>query len=260
MRRRRWHRAVASADLAAGTIVAATVGKQRLLVARLTSGSAVAFATRCPHQDTDLRDALMGDDTVRCPRHDYVYDARTGENVLPARDPTSVLWEARPGYLPVYRVEERDGWVWVDPRPLPPPPAFDPALEEQPVGADVVEDIADGIGDGFGEGIGDGIGEGIGDGRVLRVGLGSTFEIRLPTNPLPGHTWEVRVGRRLRVLEEGLLPADPPRWRVRLSARKEGEDEVQCAFRRPWDVEPSERRRYVVRVVRDAPGPISARG
>jgi predicted secreted protein len=89
-------------------------------------------------------------------------------------------------------------------------------------------------------------------GRALRVELGSTFEIRLPTNPLPGHIWEVRVGRRLRVLEEGLLPLDPPRWRVRLAAHKAGEDEVRCAFRQPWDVEPSERRRYLVRVVRGA--------
>ena len=91
--------------------------------------------------------------------------------------------------------------------------------------------------------------------RVLRVDLGATFEIRLPTDPLPGHTWEVRVGRRLQVLEQGLLPADPPRWRVRLSARKEGDDEVRCAFRQPWDVEPSEWRRYVVRVVRGASDP-----
>ena len=240
MRRRGWHRAVRSADVESGAVVATTVGKQPILVARLTSGPAVAFASRCPHQDTDLRDAAIEAETIRCPRHDYVYDARTGENVFPARQSESVLWKTRPGYLPVYPVEERDGWVWVDPRPRPPPLAFDPALEEQPVGAEVVEDLDD---------------DGPSVARVLRVELGSTFEIRLPTNPLPGHTWEVRVGRRLKVIEEGLLPADPPRWSVQLSARKEGEDEVQCAFRRPWDVEPSERRRYLVRIVGGATAP-----
>ncbi len=144
-------------------------------------------------------------------------------------------WKTRPGYLPVYAVQERDGWIWVAHRPLPPPPAFDPSLEELPVGADVLDGVLADTGE-----------SGV---AVLRVEVGTTFEIRLPTNPLPGHTWQVRTGRRLEVLDQGLLREDPPRWRVRVLARKVGEDEIDCAFRQPWDLEPSERRRYVVRVV-----------
>ena len=242
MLRRSWYRTLRSAEVGPGAIVPATAGRARVLVARLQNGRAVAFAPRCPHQDTDLGDATVVGGNIRCPRHEYLYDAVTGENVYPAREEgPEKLWKIKPGYLPVWAVEERDGWIWVGPRPLPPPPTFDPAREERPVGAEVVEeDEADAAAETRG---------GVEMVRILRVAVGTTFEIRLPTNPLPGHTWEIDVGRRLEIIEEGLLPSDPPRWRVRLSAHKEGEDEVRCAFRQPWDVEPAERRRYVVRIV-----------
>ncbi len=245
MLRKAWHRALRSSEVTTGAIVRTAAGRRQVMVARLSSGAAVAFATRCPHQDTDLGGATVVDDRIRCPRHEYLYDPCTGENVFPAQasDPDQ-RWKTRPGYLPVYVVQERDGWIWVAHRPLPPPPTFDPSLEELPLGAEVLDETGADTGQEVGADAA----------SVLRVQVGTTFEIRLPTNPLPGHTWEIKTGRRLAVVEQGLLPADPPRWQVRVAARKVGEDEIRCAFRHPWDVEPSERRRYVVRIVRSTGG------
>jgi predicted secreted protein len=181
------------------------------------------------------------DDKVRCPRHHYLYNPCTGENVFPAqsKDHTK-LWKTKPGYLPIHPVQEHDGWIWIAPRPLPPPSSFDPSLEEEPVDAEVEDTEEDA------EEEEEAVTEVV---KMLQVQVGTTFELRLPVNPLPGHIWNVEVGPRLEMVEQRLLPVDPPRWQVRVSARNEGEDEVRCAFRQPWDVEPSERRRYVVRVV-----------
>jgi nitrite reductase/ring-hydroxylating ferredoxin subunit/predicted secreted protein len=246
MPERGWRRAVRSADLHAGDIFPATAGRQLVLVARLNSGEPVAFSTHCPHQDTKLEDATVWDDKIRCPRHQYLYDARTGENIQPtARSAPENLWKLKPGYLPVYGVDEHDGWIWISPQPLPPPPSYDPALEVPPAGAErPAEPVAEPEQAAVPEMV-----------KTVQVRAGATFELRLPTNPLPGHAWTVAVvGGLVEVVEEGLLPSDPPRWQVRITARGVGEDEVRCGFRAPWDVEPSELRRYVVRVLPSSDG------
>ena len=238
-----WHRTVRSADLMPGEIFAATAGRAVVLVARLNDGEAVAFASSCPHQGTDLEGAAVWDDKIRCPRHQYIYDPRTGANVFPTeRFGPEKLWKLRPGYLPTYTVQERDGWIWVFEQVKPPPASYDPDLELAPEGVEeepVVEDD-------------DGPVETV---KVVKVKRGATFELRLPTNPLPGHTWRVEVvGDLLEIVEEGLLPENPPRWKVRITAHDLGEDEIECRFLAPWDTDPSELRRYVVQVVEPAGG------
>ncbi len=109
------------------------VGDEIVLVGRLNDGQVVAFGAACPHEMTDLRDATFVDGLVRCPRHNYMYDPRTGANVIPTRVARREnLWKLRPGYLPTHSVEERDGWVCVRATPQPPPAGWDPALEEAP--------------------------------------------------------------------------------------------------------------------------------
>ena len=234
-----WHRTVRSNDLLAGEIFAANAGRQVVLVARLTNGEAVAFASTCPHQGTDLEAATVWDDKIRCPRHQYMYDARSGANIFPTdRFGPEKLWKTKPGYLPTYTVRERDGWIWVFEQVRPPPPSYDPALEVPPEGAAEEEAVVE-ADDGPVETV-----------KVVKVKAGATFELRLPTNPLPGHIWHVEVvGDLLEVVEEGLLPENPPRWKVRVKAHEEGEDEIECRFRAPWDMDPSELRRYVVQIV-----------
>ena len=109
------------------------VGQAELLVTRLPGGDVVAFAAECPHLSTPLDGATLRDGHLRCARHLYQYDLRTGENVVPAREarPES-MWKLKPGYLRVHRAEERDGWIWVAEAPEPPPPGYDPALERSP--------------------------------------------------------------------------------------------------------------------------------
>lgn len=237
-----WHRTLRSSDLLAGEIFPANAGRQLILVARLQSGETVAFASNCPHQNTELEGATVWDNKIRCPRHQYLYDPVTGENVLPRqRFGPEKLWKTKPGYLPTYSVRERDGWIWVYEQPRPPPASYDPALEIPPEGAEI-EDEEDEEETGPTEQV-----------KTVRVKEGATFELRLPINPLPGNEWHVEVvGDLLEVVDEGLRNTDPPKWGVKLKAHEVGEDEVECRFRAPWDVEPSELRRYVVQVVSSA--------
>ncbi|MDQ4134335.1 MAG: Rieske (2Fe-2S) protein [Actinomycetota bacterium] len=80
-----------------------TAGRVNVLVARLDSGEVVAFDTVCPHQLTDLQEAHFWEGNLRCPRHQYVYDLGTGENLLPTREAEpETLWKLKPGYLPTY--------------------------------------------------------------------------------------------------------------------------------------------------------------
>lgn len=114
-----------------------SVGGADLLVARLADGEVVAFAARCPHLATPLEGATLRGANLRCARHLYEYDVRTGENVDPARDARrDMLWRLKPGYLAVHRVDERDGWIRVAVAPDPPPAAYDPDLERGPAGRD----------------------------------------------------------------------------------------------------------------------------
>ena len=235
------------------------VGDSEVLLCRLSDGEVVAFGTRCPHQGTDLLEASFFDGRLRCPHHLYLYDPRSGENVIPSRDARPEnLWKLKPGYLPTYRVVERDGWIWVAERPCPPPPAYDPALERRPAGARRA--TADTLGDLPGPAAGASAtpaGPVEHPPKTLRVRPGSTFELRLPMPPRPGHVWRVEVSPLLSVVQERFDPAEPPRHRVRLAARGEGTATVRCAFARPWDTEPAEVRTYVVRI-EDAAGPSGA--
>ncbi|MGH9156991.1 MAG: Rieske (2Fe-2S) protein, partial [Acidimicrobiales bacterium] len=124
--------------LPAGTAVAPAlvrveVGGRDVLLCRTDEGHVVAFCATCPHQQTSLEEASFFDGKLRCVRHLYLYDPVTGENIIPTRDarPES-LWKLKPGYLPVYQVDERDGWIWVSDQPKSPPASFDPSLELRP--------------------------------------------------------------------------------------------------------------------------------
>jgi nitrite reductase/ring-hydroxylating ferredoxin subunit/predicted secreted protein len=243
-------RVLPSAELEAETpgeprLKMVTVGDSDVILGRLSGGPVVAFAATCPHQDTHLEGATFFDGRVRCPLHVYLYDPRTGENVVPARDADPAnLWKLKPGYLPVYDVEERDGWIWVGDRPKPPPAAYDPAKELPPPAAARRAAPAAPV-------AGDAAPDGPVEHRtkVLRARPGTTFELRLPTTPRPGFVWRVDTGGPLlAVVEERFEPGDPPRQLVRVAARGEGESTLRCIYARPWDKVPVETRTYVVRI------------
>lgn len=246
-------RALPSADLVAESpgepnIRMVTVDGVDVLLGRLSGGPVVAFSARCPHQQTNLEDATFFDGLVRCPLHVYLYDPRTGANVLPARDADPAnLWKLKPGYLPVHPVEERDGWIWVGPDARPPPDSFRPDLERPPAapltaaglgsaGLDSATPAAP-------------AGPVLHPSRTLRVAPGATFTLRLPTTPKPGFVWRVETGGPLlAVVEERFEFGDPPRHLIRVAARGEGESTLRCLYARPWDSQAAEVRTYVVRV------------
>ena len=237
--------ALQSEELPAGTATRPVIrrvlaGGSEVLLARLENGEAVAFAATCPHQATSLEDATLWDGTLRCPRHLYLYDPRTGENILPTRDsPPETLWKLRPGYLPVYRVEERDGWIWVADEPEPPPPAYDPDKERRPAGPLGTEAPPAVVAD---------LGPVEHPPQALRATVGEDFEVALLGSARPGHLWQGELPDQLVVVSQRFDA-------VRLRAAAPGQMAMRWSYARPWDVEPAEVRTFVVHV---QPGPGSA--
>lgn len=221
------------------------VGRSEVLVTRLPDGEAVAFSALCPHQATPLDAASFFEGRLRCGRHLYLYDVHTGENIVPARtSPPESLCKLKPGYLPVHRVEEREGWIWVAEAPEPAPPAYDPAAERGPVAR---------------PGVGGGSAATTGPApppsdrpvehppEAVSVRVGEEFELVLPTSPRPAHLWRASLPPGIAVVWEEFAPDPPPRHVARLVARVGGEAEVRFTYATPWDPKPAETRSFVVR-------------
>jgi nitrite reductase/ring-hydroxylating ferredoxin subunit len=216
---------------------------RRVLVARLSSGQVVAFAERCPHQNTPLDDAALWEGSLRCPRHLYLYNLETGENVLPAREARpGTLWKLKPGYLPIYRVQERGGWIWVSEQPEPPPPDYDPSQEEPAAAASPEQRDEPSAPSGPIEH----------PREVLSATVGQELEIVLPTSHKPGHFWRVEVTPaeepRLVVTSQGFDQGDRGRYIVRLLPNDAGEVSVRCGYGQPWGDCPSEVRTFSVEI------------
>ncbi len=243
-------RALRSEELPAGEGVHTRIrripaGEGHLLLARLNDGQVVAFAPRCPHQVTALDDATISDGRMRCPRHGYIYDTQTGENVHPTRDNRPEdLWKLRPGYLPCFEVAERDGWIWVAEEPKPPPDSYDPDLEkapERPKVATATPPLA------VAAAASTPVEQSL---KFLEVTSGSTFDIRLPTTPREGFQWRFEtVGDLLSVLEERFEPGggELPCHCLRVAARAAGATTLRCTYAAEGD-HVAEIRTYVVRI------------
>lgn len=109
-------RAVASQDLPLGTLREVNVGGHRVLVGRLRSGEVFAAAPDCPHEAARLADGQIRGEAVDCPKHHYLFDARTGENLYPL--PIYPRWkreEVGDLTLRIVPCREVDGWIWVQP-------------------------------------------------------------------------------------------------------------------------------------------------
>jgi len=241
-------RVLASAELIEETpgeprLKMVTVAGTDVLLGRLAGGPVIAFSATCPHQQTHLEGATFFDGRVRCPLHVYLYDPQTGENVVPARDADPAnLWKLKPGYLPVYPVEERDGWIWVGSEPKPPPAAYDPEKERPPPPGARRTASPEAVPASVGAPLDH-------PAKVLRVASGGSFTVRLPTTPRPGFVWRVETGGPLlAVVEERFEPGDPPRHLVKVAARGEGQSTLRCLYARPWDTKPVEIRTYEVRI------------
>lgn len=211
---------------------------------RLETGAVAAFAARCPHEGTPLDGATLFDNSLRCPRHVFLYDLETGENLVPARvNKPETLCKLKPGYLPIHRTEERDGWIWVAETPEPPPAAYDPLLEQgppaprPPASEPPAEPAAPTPAASTPE---------VG---AVRARVGEEFELVLPTTVRPGHFWSIDApGATVAVLGQAFAPDDPPRNVVRLVARSPGKVTVSCAYATPWGRAPAEVQTFEVQI------------
>lgn len=222
------------------------VDGRSVLLTRLTSGEVIAFAGHCPHQGTSMRRATIFGGLVRCEQHKFVYDPQTGRNVMPTRDASPrALERLKPGYLPVYPVEERDGWVWVGTRANPPPRGDEPLPEVPASGARPVPGASD---------------PGAPEERIehppedVDVAAGQELELDLPTRYRPNHLWRVEVdadavevlGQRMDEEDDGL------HYRVSVVARIPGTVTVHCVYGKPWGSAVRETRTFVLHVAPDA--------
>lgn len=198
---------------------------QAVLLTRLQSGEVIAFEPYCPHQGTPLRQATIFAGNVRCEQHKYVYDPRTGRNILPSQDASpKALERLRPGFLTTYEVEERDGWIWVSPRPNPPPD------ERTPLPADLVPSEVAGPVHAPPEERPDR------PPQTVEVVAGEEFELDLATRIVPNHLWQIEVdGDAVEVRDQRLDErAAEPRYVLRAVASDAGTAILRCAYAKPW--------------------------
>jgi 3-phenylpropionate/trans-cinnamate dioxygenase ferredoxin subunit len=86
----------------------------RVLVARLRSGEVCAASPSCPHEGAPLAQGTVRQAAVDCPRHHYLFDLKTGENLYPV--PIYPEWKKQQvGDLDLrtFPAYESDGWIWV---------------------------------------------------------------------------------------------------------------------------------------------------
>jgi nitrite reductase/ring-hydroxylating ferredoxin subunit len=223
------------------------VGDGHVLVARLRSGEVVAFGPSCPHQFTELDEATIWDGNLRCPRHSYLFDTRTGENIHPRREAkVENLWKLRPGYLRCYEVREEDGWIWVSDEAKPPPVSYDPSLEVRPS----EEADPDPVGGAAPVAVAP-----VGPSapveaslRFLNAEAGAAFDVRLPFLPRAGHGWTYQIlGEILTLVGEQFEPGFSPCQVVRVAAGGGGAATLTCTYAAE-DGSPTDIRTFIVRV------------
>lgn len=102
-------------DIAENRARVVTLAGERVAVFRY-DGKVSAISNVCQHQNGPLGEGKIVDGLVVCPWHGYQYKPDCGASPAPFTE-----------QVPTFRVEVRDGRVWVDPRPNPPGTAVEPA-------------------------------------------------------------------------------------------------------------------------------------
>jgi nitrite reductase/ring-hydroxylating ferredoxin subunit len=73
-------------ELATGGMKEIDLGGRQVLLA-FVEGKYFAFSRQCPHEEADLKTGTLEGGKVRCTNHNYCFDLRTGECVLPRGGP-----------------------------------------------------------------------------------------------------------------------------------------------------------------------------
>ena len=89
-------------------------------------------------------------------------------------------------------------------------------------------------------------------GAAIQVAAGDEFALELAGNPTTGYIWQVLVdSQHLEVLSQEFEPGGEGvgaggQEVIRFRALAAGEIEIACEYRRPWDKEPRDTRRFHV--------------
>jgi nitrite reductase/ring-hydroxylating ferredoxin subunit len=73
-------------EVAEGAMKEIALGGRQVLLANI-GGQYFAFSRQCPHEEADLKAGSLEGTKVRCANHNYCFDLRTGECVLPKGGP-----------------------------------------------------------------------------------------------------------------------------------------------------------------------------
>ena len=108
--RRHWYVVAESADVGGEPLAVRVLG-DALVVWRTPSGEVAAAPDRCPHREAPLSEGTVHDGCLVCPYHGWAF----GDGGRCVEVPSSGAGKRVPpaAHLPVVRVEERYGLVWV---------------------------------------------------------------------------------------------------------------------------------------------------
>lgn len=100
-------RICAADDVELGTAVRVVIDETPIALVRDSAGDIYAIGDTCTHGDISLSEGFVEDDTLECWAHGSKFSLKSGKALtLPAFEP-----------VPVFRVELRDGDVYLDPTP-----------------------------------------------------------------------------------------------------------------------------------------------
>ena len=88
-----WHDVMAVADLCAGEVARVECDGRGLFVYRDARGLRV-YDSRCPHQTTDIPHLALDGTTLTCPKHQWVFDVRSGDCIKKGSSPLR-QWESK---------------------------------------------------------------------------------------------------------------------------------------------------------------------
>jgi nitrite reductase/ring-hydroxylating ferredoxin subunit/alkylhydroperoxidase/carboxymuconolactone decarboxylase family protein YurZ len=88
-----WHDVLATKDIKAGEVRRVECDGRGLFVYRDAKGFRV-YDSRCPHQTTNIPHLALEGTTLTCPKHQWVFDIRTGDCIKKGTSPLR-QWESK---------------------------------------------------------------------------------------------------------------------------------------------------------------------
>lgn len=85
-----WHDVMASADIKSGEVTRTECDGRGLFVYR-DKKSWQVYDSRCPHQSTDIPHLALSGTTLTCPKHQWVFDVKSGDCIKKGNSPLTRL-------------------------------------------------------------------------------------------------------------------------------------------------------------------------